>query len=276
MLVKISEILKSAKEGHYGVPAFLAYDESTARACLKAAEECRAPVILLCGGTQSPDLLFYGSVMNDLAVRSSVPVATILDHSPTFEDAMLGIRAGFNTIMVDRSSLSYEENRDQVKELTRIAHACGVEVEAELGHVGIGVNYAQDGSSALTVPEEAVRFVEETGVDCLAVAIGSAHGVYKGTPKLRFELLDELAEKVPVPLVLHGGSGTGSDNLTEACRRGICKVNIANDLLRSGFHALIDDGMEGNHIYSLPKVMADGYCEKAKELIGIFGCAGKA
>lgn len=276
MLVNISEILNKAKEGKYGVPAIAAVDELSCRACVEAAEEMNSPLIMLCGYGHNKDMEYFGRILNDFAIRASVPVAIILDHSDKFEDAIKGIKAGFNTIMVDRSSLPYEENMAQVKELTRIAHAAGVEVEAELGHVGVGANYAVDGVSALTVPEEAVRYVEETGIDCLAVAIGSAHGVYKGEPKLRFDLLEELAAKVPVPLVLHGGSGTGDDNLARACQLGICKVNIANDVFKAAYDKIQEVGMEGNNIYALFPMLAAGYKEKAKHFMKVLGSEGKA
>jgi len=198
------------------------------------------------------------------------------DHSTSFKESMRGIRAGFGSIMVDRSSLPYEENAAQVKEMVRIAHAVDIEVEAELGHVGSGVNYEKDGSSALTVPEEAVRFVEETGVDCLAVAIGSAHGVYKGQPRLRFDLLEELAAKVSVPLVLHGGSGTGDENISKACRLGICKVNVANELMRACFDALLKNGMDGNEIYKFWPVMERGYRDQCRHIFDVCGSSGKA
>lgn len=272
MLVKISEILNKAKEGKYGVPAILACNLLSVQACIKAAEEEKSPLILLCGAGQTPDLDYLGRVMNDYANKTSVPVAMILDHSSTISEAVRGIHAGFNTIMVDRSTLSYEENVRQVKELTEIAHAAGVEVEAELGHVGFGDMDA----SVFTVPEEADAFVKETGVDCLAVAIGSSHGVYKGTPELKFDLLEELRNKVSVPLVLHGGSGTGEENLANACKKGICKVNIANDVLRAANDALEANGMEGNNIYQFFDTIQKGYCEKAKELMRLFGCSKKA
>lgn len=276
MLVSISEILKRAKEGGYGVPAIAAVNELSCRACIEAAEEMYSPLIMLCGDGHNKDINYFGRILNDFAIKASVPVAIILDHSDTFEAAIHGIRAGFNTIMVDRSKLPYEENAEQVKELTKIAHAAGIEVEAELGHVGVGANYDVDGVSALTVPEEAVRFVKETGIDCLAVAIGSAHGVYKGEPKLRFDLLEELAEKVPVPLVLHGGSGTGDDNLSLACQKGICKVNIANDVFKAAYDEVQAVGVEGNAIYGLFPILAEGYKKKAKHFMDIFGSQGKA
>jgi fructose-bisphosphate aldolase class II len=272
----MSDILKRARKGKYGVPAVAAINEMSARACVEAAEETNSPLIILCGLTHNPDINYFGRILNDMATKTHIPVSLILDHSETYEEAIKGIKAGFNTIMVDRSTLPYDENVAQVKELVKIAHAAGVEVEAELGHVGVGENYAVDGSSALTVPEEAVRYVEETGVDCLAVAIGSAHGVYKGEPHLRFDLLEELAAKVPVPLVLHGGSGTGDDKLALACQKGISKVNIANELFRSAYDKIQQVGMEGNKIYMMFPMLELGYKESAIHHMKILGCAGKA
>lgn len=276
MLVKMSEILECAKRCSYGVPALGTVDELTYRAVIEAAEEMKSPLIILCMDNGNKDMEYFGRMTVDLALRASIPVATVLDHTATFKSAIVGIKSGFNTIMVDRSQLPFEENAAQVKEIVKIAHAVGVEVEAELGHVGFGDNYIGDSSDSLTVPEEAVKFVEETGVDCLAVAIGTSHGVYKGEPRLRFDLLDMLAQKIKVPLALHGGSGTGDEKLAETCRRGISKVNVVNDLYRSAYNAAVTDGMEGNRIYNLFNVMSNGYKEKAKHFIKILGSAGKA
>ncbi len=276
MLVSMPEILYKAKEGRYGVPAVAAVNELSARACVVAAEETNSPLIMLCGYGHNPDMNYFGRILNDMAAKTYVPVALILDHSATYEEAIKGIRAGFNTIMVDRSKLPFKENVKQTKELVKIAHAAGIGVEAELGHVGVGENYIIDGISALTVVEEAVRYVEETGVDCLAVAIGTAHGVYKGEPHLRYDLLEELAAKVPVPLVLHGGSGTGDDNLALACKKGISKVNIANDLFKGAYDRVQQAGMEGNNIYALFPMLEAGYKDTAKHYMETFGCAGKA
>ena len=164
----------------------------------------------------------------------------------------------------------------QVRDLVRIAHAAGIEVEAELGHVGFGEKDFSDSASVLTVPDEAVKFVEETGIDCLAVAIGTAHGVYQGKPELHFDLLEEIAQKVHVPLALHGGSGTGDENLSGACRKGICKINIVNDLYRGAYNAVVSDGMAGNRIYNLFHVLSKGYIETAKHYIEVIGSTGKA
>jgi len=276
MLVSISEMLGRAKAEGYGIPAISAANEMTLRACIEAAEKAESPVIILTGYYQTDAVNYYNRIVEDFAHMASVPVTAMWDHSSNFKESMRGIRAGFCSIMVDRSSLPYAENAAQVKEMVRIAHAVDVGVEAELGHVGTGMNYAVDGFSALTVPDEAVRFIKETEADCLAVAIGTAHGVYKGEPILRFDLLKELADKVPVPLVLHGGSGTGDENISKACRMGIAKVNVANELMRACYDALQADGMEGNNIYKFWPVMEKGYKAKCAHLFEVCGCAGKA
>lgn len=276
MLTTAKEILDRARERRYGVPAPNVDNEHNVRAVIEAAEELRSPIILGVGSMANPDIRYFGRIMTDLATRATVPVTFILDHGMTFEQCVTAIAAGFPSIMVDRSHLPYEENVAEVKELAKIAHAVGSSIEAELGHVGIGMNYEVDGTSALTNPEEAVNFVEETGCDCLAVAVGTAHGVYKGTPKIYFDRLAELREKVPVPLVLHGGSGTGEDNLRKACQLGICKVNLANDIKRATIDGLLKSGTDGNAVYNMYTAMADGCKEKVKYYIRLLGSENKA
>ena len=148
---------------------------------------------------------------------------------------MIALRSGFLSIMVDRSSLPYEENVAEVcGNWLKIAHAVGVSVEAELGHVGSGEQYDADRNAGLTDPEQAKAYVEATGIDALAIAIGTAHGKYVGTPYLDFELLEKIYNEVEIPLVLHGGSGSGDENLARATRMGITKVNIGTDLFQAG------------------------------------------
>lgn len=276
MLVTMKEILDKAREGRYAVPAPNIDNEHNLRAAIEAAEELNSPIILGVPYMSNPDIEYFGRMITDLARRSVVPVAVNLDHGASYQQCVHAIRAGFTSIMVDRSQASFEENAAETKELVKIAHAVGVTVEAELGHVGSGENYAVDGYSALTVPEEAVRFVEETGVDCLAVAIGTAHGVYKGEPNIRFELLKELREKVPVPLVLHGGSGTGDENLARCAREGICKVNLSNDLRRAAIEELLAQDLSGNAVYGMYRFLKKGYKEKVQHYIRVLGSEGKA
>jgi len=276
MLISMIELMKKAREGHYCVPAIAVENEHSVRAAIKAAEEKNSPLIMIALFKVNPDICYFGRIVTDLAVRASVPVAMCQDHGGTYEEAIWAIRAGFTDVMVDRSTLPFEENIAQVSEIVKVAHAVGVGVEAELGHVGIATNYDVDGTSGFTVPAEAVEFVERTGVDALAVAIGTAHGVYKGVPKLQFELLQELREKVSVPLVLHGGSGTGEENLKKACEMGICKLNISNDLKRGAINNLNENCKDGMGAYAMYPLLFEGYKNVAANYMDLCGSAGKA
>jgi fructose-bisphosphate aldolase class II len=163
-----------------------------------------------------------------------------LDHGGSYEEIVAAIRAGFTSVMIDRSKLPYKQNVEEVKEIVKIAHHVGVSVEAELGHVGMGYEYESTRDSGLTKPEEAISYIEETGVDCLAVAVGTSHGTYSGEPHLEFELLEKLNSMIDIPLVLHGGSGTGDENLKKAVKIGIQKVNLFTDLSNAGLGVLKD------------------------------------
>lgn len=281
MLISMKYTLNEAREKHYCVPALGIGNEHNLRACLSAAEAKRSPVILLVMYGNNPDIEYFGRIATDLARRATVPVSIILDHGAKYEHAVAAIRAGFTDVMLDCSSLTYEENVAQVKEVVKVAHAVGVGVEAELGHVGSGsagteLNGEGAGDSVFTDPQEAVKYVKETEVDALAVSIGTAHGAYKGIPQLQFELLRELREKVSVPLVLHGGSGTGDENLAKACKMGICKLNIAYDLYRGGIDNLLSHDVSGNGAYGLYKFLAQGMQEAAEHAMEICGSIGKA
>ncbi len=276
MLISMIELMKRAREGHYCVPAIAVENEHSVRAAIKAAEEKRSPLIMISLFKVNPDICYFGRIVADLALRASVPVAMCQDHGGTYEEAIWAIRAGFTDVMVDRSTLPFEENIAQVSEIVKVAHAVGVGVEAELGHVGIATNYEVDGTSGFTVPAEAMEYVERTGVDALAVAIGTAHGVYKGVPKLQFELLQELREKVSVPLVLHGGSGTGEENLKKACQMGICKLNISNDLKRGAISNLNENCKDGMGAYAMYPLLFEGYKNVAAGYMDLCGSAGKA
>lgn len=186
-------------------------------------------------------MVMLGRIIEQMAIRASVPVAIQLDHGAKFSDAILAIRSGFTSIMVDRSSCPFEQNVAEVADLVRIAHSVGVSVEAELGHVGFGESYAADRDAGLTNVAEATEYVERSGCDALAVAIGTAHGIYKGVPHLDFDRLAELNAAVSIPLVLHGGSGSGDDNLVKAIAGGITKINIASDLFVAGEEVMKTD-----------------------------------
>ena len=278
MLVSMKEICQRAKEGHYGVPALASGNEHIVRSAIEAAEEKNSPLILLCN-VKAPDFQYLGKVINDLAAQSRVPVAAILDHGPSYESAVLAVKANLTDIMIDKSSEPYEVNVAETKRVCELAHAAGMYVEAELGHVGNADNYEEDGHTAFTDPDTAIKFVEETGVDFLAVAVGTAHGAYpKGMkPEIQFELLKELRDKVPVPLVLHGGSGSGDENIAEACRLGITKVNLANDLYQGCIKEVLEhDWSSGWAAYGFYGVVAEGYKKVAKHYFDVCGSTGKA
>lgn len=277
MLVTMKEILDHAKAGNYGVTAPNVQSEDTVRACIAVAEKCNAPMIIDVNAFIHPDLPWFVHMIRDLASKSPVPIAINLDHGKSYEDIMLGINSGFTSIMVDRSSLSYEENVAQTKEVVKMCKPLGISVEAELGHVGQGQNYAVDGSTNLTQPLEAKKFVEETGVDCLAVAIGTAHGRYKGTPHIDFELLEKIKNEVDVPLVLHGGSGTGDENLARAVRNGIQKVNLATELVVAGKEELEVFIQDPNFDkWKLIPSFIKGYSDRLEHYVKLFGQENQA
>lgn len=203
MLVTMKEILDRANGENYAVPAPVVQTELNARTAIKCAEEMNSPIILLIPLIFDYDVDLFGRYLKALAEDSTVPVAINHDHGSDFESAVSCIKAGFSSIMVDRSELPFEENVAQVKELVKVAHAVGVSVEAELGHVGNANNYEMDRDAALTEPALAKKFIDETGVDCLAVAIGTAHGAYnKGqTPYLDYERLEQIKKKPAIFLL---------------------------------------------------------------------------
>lgn len=274
MFVPMKVIVDEAYKGKYGVPAVPGFNEIQIRSAIEAAVEANSPLIFLTGNRGDP--YFTHGLVQRFADEVEIPVALCLDHSPTFEDCVMGVRTGCSAIMADRSKLSYEENVAEVKLLADIAHAAGVSIEAELGHVGQGDNYAVDGVSALTDPEEAKRFIADTGVDCLAVAIGTAHGAYVGTPKLDFDRLKAIDDACKTPLVLHGGSGSGDDNIHKACTMGIAKVNIVTDILTATYEAAKAGDFSGNACHMFYPTIYNASKEAILRCFEITGSVGKA
>lgn len=235
MYVTLKELLGHAEEHNYTVLAPNVFNLESLLAVMEAAEAERAPVIIAIGESRIKDeeLQKYLPILaKKMAKEASVPVGINLDHGKNYHELVLAIQKGFSSVMIDASMCSYEENVARTKEIVKLAHELGISVEAEIGHVGMGEDYTPDGAKdGLTEPEMARKFALETQVDALAVAVGTAHGVYKGTPKLDFDRLEEIHNLVDVPLVLHGGSGTGMENLMRASRLGIRKLNINTELL---------------------------------------------
>lgn len=273
MYVPMKSILDKALKDGYAVPAFMTWDETSFRALCEVGSKMNSPIISITPYSYIPDPYLFGLNMKAIAMDYDIPIASCLDHSGTYKEALVGIKNGFTSIMVDRSTLELNDNIEQVEEITKIAHSLGISVEAELGHVGMGDISSKD---RLTVPTEAKIFVEKTGVDCLAVAVGTVHGVYKGEPILQYSLIDEISKKIDIPLVLHGGSGLSAEHLKKLAKTAICKVNIANDLLRSSYEACLNADMSGNNIYNFNQIMIGAYKECVERYIKILGSKGKA
>lgn len=277
MLVTMVELLYKAQKDGYAVAAPNVCDQHTLMGCIHAAETERAPLIIDYGEREG-DIETFSIIALPLIQRSRIPIALNLDHGMKFESSIKAIRSGFSSIMVDRSSLPLMENIKQVREITNIAHIVNVSVEAELGHlVERNANVPYDDKANLTDPEEASKFVEETGIDCLAVAIGTVHGFYKGKPFLDFERLGKLKESVKVPLVLHGGSGTGEEALRRAISLGICKINIATDLFTSATEAekLYFASAERASLQQASSTVMEKFSERVRWHIQLFGSSNR-
>ena len=239
MLVTLKELLDQAKIEHKAVGAFNGTTLEAIRGIIQAAEELNCPVILQHAQSHDDiiDLEEIGPVMKYYAERAKVPVALHLDHGSSFERCVQALRLGFTSVMYDASAKSFEENAEETKEIVRIAHAVGASVEAELGHIFTSEVVHGEGGSAdskddyddlddiYTDPEVAKKFVELTGVDCLAIAFGTTHGVYLTEPKLDLPRVAKIREAANVPLVMHGGSGVSDEYYSVAIENGICKVN---------------------------------------------------
>lgn len=238
MLINMNEVLSDARKNRYAVGLFNAVNMELARGIIQAAEAAQSPVIM---GTA--EVLFpYGPLeevsyyLLPMAKKAKVPVVIHLDHGLKKETCLKALELGFSSIMYDCSTDSYEDNVAKVKEMADIAHSYGATIEGELGHVGDNESLAkgdsqqEDPSKFYTDPKMAKDFVEKTGVDALAIAVGTAHGAYKLPPKLDFERIRTIANTVDVPLVLHGGSGLTDLDFKRAIREGISKINIFTDI----------------------------------------------
>ena len=230
MLVTLQEIIAMAEAGNYCIPAFNVYNVETVMGVVKAAEEAKAPVIIqIYPRLINEEVGYYlAPVVLAAAKKASVPVCFHLDHGPSEVEATRALRWGATGIMLDGSTHSFEKNVEMTRHIVEVCNAIGVGVEGEIGHIG-SVN--DDAMDEFTSPEEAAAFVKATGVTCLAVLIGNAHGHYKKTPKLDIERVKAIREATGgIPLVLHGGSGIPDDQVKAAIAAGIRKMNIGTDV----------------------------------------------
>lgn len=240
MLVTMKEMLQDAKENKYAIPAFDVSNYEMMKSVLEACEEEKSPALLM-----GLEVDLYGrnmklitEMIKSAAALFKIPVCFHLDHAANFDLIKAGIASGFSSVMYDGSVLPFKENAENTHEIVCYAHKKGVTVEAELGHVGNAMvgNEAdkalnENPEDTLTLADEAKQFIDITGADALAVAIGTAHGVYKKTPVLHIDRLDEIKNVCDIPLVLHGGSGTPNEQIKEAIKHGITKINIYSDVV---------------------------------------------
>lgn len=282
-LVTLKEILAPAKTGGYAVGAFNVHSLEVIPAVLEVAEQERSPIILqFTEGT----LKFCGYnniriLAGALAREATVPVTLHFDHGGSYELAARAIQIGFSSVMIDASKKPFAENVATTRKVVELAHSCGVSVEAELGRVaGKEENITVSAAEATyTEVDEAVAFVEQTGVDALAVAVGTVHGFYKWEPKLAHDRLEQLKAAVPVPLVLHGGSGVPDEEVRKAVARGIHKVNVATEA-KDAWAKALRTSLAGQPDEYDPRPILTPVKTAVQDIIRtkirLFGSAGKA
>lgn len=279
MLLSMKTLLDMAKRERFCIPAPTVWSLETVEAAYEVGRQCKTPLILMVWDDNTSEWIEKMGAIVQMTDRRypDVCCALILDHGQSFESAMTALRAGYTTVMADYSMLPLEENIAKVQSVVKAAHALGVAVEAELGHVGEGYEYEATRDAGLTKPSEAQEFVKRTGCDMLAVAVGTSHGTYHGTPKIEFGLLDTLRELVEIPLVLHGGSGTGDENLRKAAQHGICKVNLCTDLF-IGYENAVRKEAASDHPDFLTMYFAgaEGYKDVLKHYVDVLGSENKS
>ncbi len=283
MLVTSKELLLDAQKNGYAVGAFNTNNLEITHAILRAAEVKRSPVLvqISSGALKYAGLEFLPMIVAKAAELATVPVAIHLDHGPSFEVVMQALRAGFTSIMRDASHLPYEENVAEIRKVVEACHSIGIPVEAEIGRLG-GVEehvVVSERDALMSDPEECTRFVDDAGFDFLAVAIGNAHGFYKGVPKLDFDRLAAIRDRVSVPLVLHGASGIPDYQITRAVETGVCKINIDTEIRNAFIRTMQAFTQENPDQIDPRKVFApciDAMQAIVEHKIDIFRSAGRA
>ena len=285
MLCNLDDVLKPAQAGHYAVGLFNTTDTDMIQAAIEAAESLKSPIIIGTAEVLLPygDLPLVAPALIAAARRASVPVVVHYDHGLTFERTMQALRLGFTSVMFDVSVKPYAENIAETAQVAKIAHAMGATIEGEIGHVGLAQQGDGEDADRYTTPEEAVAFQTATGVDALAVAIGTAHGVYKAKPQLNLERLRAIRAATDVPLVLHGGSGLSDDDFRNTIRDGVAKVNIHTDMtvagalaMRDGLAAFADRAPLTMDYLEVRNLRVERIRKCVEEKIRLFGSAGKA
>lgn len=284
MLYTGKSILDVANENNFAIPAFNISDWAMFNGVMDISEEKAAPVIIAVHPDEvshiTTDLI---AAMHSRAHRSSVPVAIHWDHGGSYEQIITAIKAGFTSVMIDASLLPFDENVALTRKVVDAAHAVGIQVEGELGTIGANDSYGESGAAEIiyTNPADAVRFVEETGVDSLAIAIGTSHGLYPSdkNPELRHDLLEEIKAAIGIPLVLHGGSSNPDAELRRAVELGVNKINISSDI-KVSYHNRMREILGTDQRLREPNAIQPLALEAMKataaEKIDLFGADGKA
>lgn len=282
-LVSMNEFLPKAKANKFAVGQFNMNNLEFAQAIMQAGIELKSPFIF---GVSEGALKYMGieftvAIAEAAAKKSGLPIALHLDHGSSFEVAMKCIRAGFSSVMFDGSHHSFEDNIRLTKEVVKAAHAMGVSVEGELGTIGgVEDDISVDEENAnLAKPEEAIRFFEETGVDCLAIAVGTAHGMYAGEPNIRFDIIEKVASAIPVPVVLHGGSGVPDDMIRKSIQAGVGKINVNTENQVACTETIRDVLAKDAKVYDPRKYLSparQAMVDVVKSKIELFGSSNQA
>lgn len=280
--VPMAELLERACKGGYAVPSFECWNAEAIQTVLRTAARLEAPVIVMNAlpGYQLLDPCTFSRIAHTMAEDHRLPVALHLDHGNSLELVQTCLQAKFSSVMLDWSRKPLAENIAGMKQVVAWARPLGVTVEGEIGAVGRVDNISVEGSkeSTLTDPDEAAEFVRQTGIDCVAISIGNAHGQYTKLPQFDFALLEKIARTTKIPLVLHGGSGTPEPDLKRGISLGIAKVNVATDCVRAWWGALDAQRQAGKNLW-LPLALADAMENVARQVerwIIMTGAAGQA
>jgi fructose-bisphosphate aldolase class II len=283
-LQSIKKELTRAQSGKYALPLFDTFDMQSTEGMLAAVTTQRAPAMIATYSSHfdRPEGRALVAYIQARARNIPTPISLMLDHGSSLEQCIQAIKLGFSDVMFDGSAMPLEENIAQTRTVVRAAHAVGVAVEAELGHVGSGSDYQSFGAQrkGFTNPDTVKHFVAETGVDMLAIAIGTAHGLYEGEPNLDLDLLRAIRAQVDIPLALHGGSGCSEDQFRAVIKGGIAKINVATDLYQTAGQHLVtavqESQEEGRAAYfALGKIAAQSIETRCAYYLDLFGASGK-
>ena len=278
-VVSIAPLLRQARLEGWAVPLFDTVDSLCTEGMVAAAEEVRAPVIvaIYSGLLDRPEGPALAAYVRTRAEGAAVPISLMLDHGSSVEHCRRALDLGFTDVMFDGSELPIDENIQVTREVVALAHTRGAGAEAELGHVGVGSSYQEYGAlgRGFTDPATVERFVAETGVDCLAVAAGTAHGQYEGEARVDLDLLAAIAQRVALPLVMHGGSGVPDQQVRAAVGLGVAKVNIATDLFIAAGQALAGAAADTQSYFGLTRAAVGRVRDKCEQCIALLGAEGR-